>query len=512
MLVADYIVEYLARKGVKRAYGYPGSLAGFIMDALRKRSAQISNRLLYTEQACGFAAIGDSLVSGNPTLCWAISGPGATNLVTPIANAWLDSVPVIFLTANVHTADSREAIGCAALRQNGNQELDTVSIVAPITKFAARIDDPTKIREILDQAWESATSGRKAPVLIDLPINISRSETKADFAPIAPKIRKHSQALQTIEEAIAAAKAPLIIAGAGIRQAGVSTAFCAWLAKWTRRYPSLKVVVSLSAKDLAARTRSVGVLGVWGVEAANEAVKNADTVIAIGDRLSNRQLAAFGGALSCKVIRADIDEAEFSRKVTSGETIDLFCDLADLFEPSAAETPKRVFVSDVGQNMWRAARELATQEGDRVLFSAGLGAMGFSLPAAIGAYYAAPDAEVIALCGDGGLQMSSEELHFIAQHRPPITVIVFNNGALGLIRAFQERNFSGEFFSTTANTGYLSPDWEALAKAYGVNYYRFDSGGGGGSELCAITDLASRLRKTSYLPLIIEAKVEPVYP
>ncbi|MDR0746684.1 MAG: hypothetical protein LBE89_02200, partial [Helicobacteraceae bacterium] len=194
--------------------------------------------------------------------------------------------------------------------------------------------------------------------------------------------------------------------------------------------------------------------------------------------------APFGGSLSCKVIRADIDEAEFSRKVTSGETIDLFCDLADLFEPNAPKPPTRVVVSDVGQNMWRVGRELAIKNGDRVLFSAGLGAMGFSLPAAIGAYYAAPNAEIIAFCGDGGLQMSAEELHFIAANRVPIALIVLNNNALGLIRAFQERNFNGEYFCVTAESGYVSPDWEALAKAYGVTYHLFDaamsSGEGGG--------------------------------
>jgi acetolactate synthase-1/2/3 large subunit len=575
-IAADYIIDYLISRGVKRSYGYPGSLAGFIMDALRKRSSQISNRLLYTEQACGFAAIGDTLVSGAPALCWATSGPGATNLVTPIANAWLDSVPVIFLTANVHTADSREKLGCAALRQNGNQELDIVSIARSITKFAARIDDATKIRETLDLAWEAATSARKGPALIDLPIDVSKSEIndlERSLASRAPLAANASGALSAIDEAIVNAENPVIVAGGGIRSANVKASFIAWLAKTQERKPALKAVTTLRGKDLLATNDplNMGVIGVWGNEKANEAVKNADLIVAIGSRLANRQLAPFGGALSCKVIRVDIDEAEFARRVTQGEAIDVVADLGDLFGASVAKPPKRVVVSDVGQNMWRVGREFAIESGDRALFSAGLGAMGFSLCAAIGAHYAAPNAEIIAVCGDGGLQMSVEELHFIAANRVPIAVIALNNNALGLIRAFQERNFGGEHFCTTAKSGYASPDWEALAKAYGADYYRFDAltdrvdrsadsaidgvndrdagnrrfnvssnrvveeGAGGGSsrafngasdrdayrlsngasaevEIRALIDLASRLRKTSASAFIIEAKVKPVYP
>ncbi|MDR1451316.1 MAG: thiamine pyrophosphate-binding protein [Helicobacteraceae bacterium] len=522
MIVADFIIEYLIARGVKRSYGYPGSLAGFIMEALRKRSGEIDNRLLYTEQACGFAAIGDSLVSGDVALCWAISGPGAGNLVTPIANAWLDSVPVIFLTANVHTADSREKLGCAALRQNGNQELDIIQIAQSIVKFAARIDDPNAVKATLDSAWEAATSGRKGPVLIDLPIDISRSEIGFDggsfgsaFTP--RRAASANGALRAIEAEIAAANKPLIVAGGGIRSAQVEESFLAWLDKLSARTPNLKVVVTLRGKDLLASDNPLnfGVAGVWGNESANEAAKNADLIITIGSRLANRQLAALGGKLPCKVIRVDIDAAEFARSVTDAEAIDMRADLSNLFEPNATKPPKRVIVSDVGQNMWRVAREFAIESGDRALFSAGLGAMGFSLCAAIGAHYAAPNAEIIAFCGDGGLQMSVEELHFIARRRVPIALIVFNNNALGLIRAFQERNFNGEYFSVTADTGYASPDWEALAKAYGVNYVLFDGDLDALEDkgrLRALMELASRLRKTSALPLMIEARVKPAYP
>ncbi|MDR0664568.1 MAG: thiamine pyrophosphate-binding protein, partial [Helicobacteraceae bacterium] len=475
-IAADYIIDYLIARGVKRAYGYPGSLAGFIMDALRKRSDKIENHLLYGEQACGFAAIGDSLVGGEAVLCWATSGPGASNLVTPIADAWLDSVPVIFLTANVHTADSREKLGCEALRQNGNQELDIVSIARSITKFAARIDDLAKLKETLDCAWEAANGGRKGPVLIDLPIDISRGEVGEFSAAFAPSGAKTNDTLSAIEREIIAADNPLIVAGGGVRSAKVESSFLEWLAALSKRKPTVKTALTFRAKDLLAADDplNVGVIGVWGNESANEALKSADLVVALGSRLANRQLAAIGGKLACKVIRADIDAAEFSRSVTSAESIDVSADLSDLFKSAVAKEPKRVFVSDVGQNMWRVGRELAAKSGDRILFSAGLGAMGFSLCAAIGASYAAPNAEIIAFCGDGGLQMSVEELHYIAQHRVAIALIVLNNGALGLIRAFQERNFNSDFFATTAETGYSSPNWRSLAKAYGIDYNALD--------------------------------------
>ncbi|MDR2639492.1 MAG: thiamine pyrophosphate-binding protein [Helicobacteraceae bacterium] len=517
MTAADYIIEYLIARGVKRAYGYPGSLAGFIMDALRKRSDKIANRLLYTEQACGFAAIGDALTSGEVVLCWATSGPGASNLVTPIANAWLDSVPVIFLTANVHTADSREKLNCAALRQNGNQELDIVSITRSITKFAARIDDLGAVKTTLDRAFEAAISARKGPVLIDLPIDISRGAVEpfsADFA--ASRKAEAKDKLQSIEKAILSAKNPLIVCGGGIRSALVEESFLAWLADIRGRKSALKAVATLRGKDLLAADNPLnfGVIGVWGEERANEAIKTADLIVAIGSRLANRQLAAFGGALACEVIRVDIDAAEFARGVTSAKTTDINADLSDLFAPAAAKAPKRVIVSDVGQNMWRVGREIGVKEGDRILFSAGLGAMGFSLCAAIGAHYAAPDAEIIAFCGDGGLQMSIEELHFLAQRRVPIALIVLNNGALGLIRAFQERNFNGAYFSTTTETGYTAPDFEALAKAHGIDYHLFDGDleRSGDKGLHALIELASRLRKSSRLPFIIEARVKPIYP
>ncbi|GHV04498.1 acetolactate synthase, large subunit, biosynthetic type [Campylobacterota bacterium] len=497
MIVADYIVDFLIKRGVKRAYGYPGSLAGFVMDALRKRSGEIENHLLYTEQACGFAAIGDALVSGVPTLCWATSGPGAANLVTPIADAFHDSAPVIFLTANVHTADSRERHGLTALRQNGNQELDITTIVRSITKFAARAESAEELPQLLEQAWHAAVSGRKAPVLIDLPIDISRTL-------IAPRDQFSDQLIEPSEsftprdfaliaEMIAGAKQPIIIAGAGITSAGVADEFRKWLERAVAANPALRAVITLPAKDLLPCDHPLllGVLGVWGHEAANEMVKTADTIISFGSRLANRQLAPFGGTLpaGARLYRVDIDDAEFARSVTSfpAQTELIAADLRSFFRSAPQSLPCRVVVSDVGQNMWRVSRDLRVREGDRVIFSAGLGAMGFSLPAAIGAGYAAQGAKIYAITGDGGLQMSLEELHFLAQHRLAITIVLLNNRSLGLIRAFQARNFDGEFFATTDGSGYAAPDFQALAKAFGIGYTLFnelhrETGGGGNTH------------------------------
>lgn len=510
MKVSDYIVDFLIKKGVSDVFGYPGGMVTHLMDSFEKRKTEIAAHVNYHEQGAAFAACGYAQASGKTGVAYATSGPGATNLITGICHAWFDSVPALFITGQVNTF---EAKGKYAVRQRGFQETDIVGMVQGVTKYCTYIDSVEKITEELEKAWRIAQEDRKGPVLLDIPMNIFRSELEVTQEPdnSEPERVQNEAEFLEILDALKLAKRPCIVAGAGVRAPECRKNFAEAVAKL-----NIPVVTSMIAVDLLpdAGANGYGFIGAYGSRTANFIVAKSDLVLTLGARLDVRQV---GGkrenfAPDAKIIRVDIDPGELTYKVREGE-MDIQADAGGVLQYLAAQWEKPadyfaewlavcdniknslegmddrnanrlvralsdkipaecVVTADVGQNQVWVAQSFKARRGQQILFSGGHGAMGYSLPAAIGAHYGAGKT-VVSFNGDGGFQMNIQELQFIAREKLPVKVIVFNNYALGMIRHFQEMYFESHFSQTVLGNGYDVPDLQKIAEAYGLDYYRY---------------------------------------
>lgn len=511
MKVSDYIAEFLIERGVSHVFGYPGGMVTHLMDSFSRRGEEIQAHVNYHEQASAFSACGYAQTAGITGVAYATSGPGATNLITGIANAYFDSVPVLFLTGQVNTYESR---GSLPLRQQGFQETDILSMVKGITKYCAYVSRLEDIRYELERAWYEANQGRKGPVLLDLPMDVQRGVV--DPASLRA-FREAEERLSNFEEKkelcrawAKEAKRPVLLVGAGVKQAGEEQA--------VRRMAEdlgLPVVSSMPAFDIFPGDAPgyFGFIGAYGSRTANFIIAKSDLIISVGSRLDVRQVGAraqsFGG--KARLIRADVDSAEFSRRIKE-EELQITCDIQEFVREAGDLFPKPpdewlavcktlkerltglddrrpniwirklgsklqediVITTDVGQNQVWVAQSLKVKDSQRVLFSGGHGAMGYALPAAIGAYYGS-ERPVVCFSGDGGIQMNIQELQFLARERLPIIVVILNNSALGMIRHFQEMYFNSNYFQTKAEGGYTAPDFGKLAAAYGLSYCRIET-------------------------------------
>ncbi len=530
MKVSDFIVEYLISKGVTDVFGYPGGMVTHLMDSFSKYSSEITAHVSYHEQAAAFAACGYAQTSGKLGVAYATSGPGATNLITGICNAYFDSIPTLFITGQVNTFESKSDL---PMRQRGFQETDIISMVKSVTKYCAYVDSVDKLVYHLDKAYESAFSGRRGPVLLDIPMNIFRSEI--DFKPTkenASQTTKPSNEkyIDFLKSAISSAKRPCFLVGNGVKISGMKKQLEEVLAAY-----NLPIVTSMIAFDVFSDNKNCyGFIGAYGNRCANFIVAKSDLIISVGSRLDVRQVGAkrenFAGGAT--IIRFDVDEGEFSYKVNENEyqvladissTIEILNSIKttndysswlnvcenlkdslsgmdnsaqNLFiEKASLQIPENcVITTDVGQNQVWVAQSFKLKSGQTVLFSGGLGAMGYSLPAAIGAYHASKNT-VVCFVGDGGLQMNIQELEYVAREKLPIKIIVLNNKALGMIRHFQEMYFEGNYFQTKNDGGYTAPDFCKIANAYGIESVRI-------TQNDALPDL------TSNLPILIEVVLD----
>lgn len=512
MLVSEYIASFLCESGTEHIFGYPGGMVTYLMDAL-DRTDGITAHVNYNEQGAAFAACGYASASGKTGAAYATSGPGATNLMTGIAEAYFDSVPVIFITGQVNTYESK---GDMTLRQKGFQETDIISIAKPITKLAMAVNDPSDIRFMLEKALYIANEGRKGPVLLDIPMNVQRQEIEPDslrgFVP--PENDSSELDPKSIIDMINNAERPCIIAGAGIKQTGTQEEF--------RRFVNalkIPVLTSMIAVDVlsADHPSRFGFVGAYGDRQANFIVSKADLIISIGSRLDCRQTGAKreNFAVNARIVRLDSDAAEFENLIHDNDLnikTDLNADMSRLAKTAESSeirdfsawidvcrelrsklentveklypellikqvsenTPDGcIITTDVGQNQVWVAQHFKTKPHQRILFSGGMGAMGYSLPAAAGASLSS-EKPVICFTGDGGLMMNVQELQFIAREKLPVKICVLNNNALGMIRHFQEMYFSSRFVQTMKNGGYSVPAMEKLAYAFDLPYKRID--------------------------------------
>lgn len=505
MKLSDYVVDFLIKKGIRHGFGYPGGSVTNFLDSVNKRSDELKCHVVYHEQAAAFAACGYADVTGGPGLCYATGGPGCTNLLTGIGHAFYDSIPVIALTGNSNTYERK---GDLSIRQRGFQENDNVAVMKPLTKYSVCVDNPVNIRFELEKAYYYATSGRRGPVHIDLPMDIQRANVNPDtlhgYTPEEHSVYDNIDLIkQKIQLLLDNAKRPCFILGNGIKTAGLQSYFIALVDKL-----KIPCVTSMIAFDVLGNNGfNYGFLGAYGTRCANFIAAKSDLIISLGSRLDIRQVGAKREkfAPDSKIVRFDNDSGELEYKVHEDE-ISVCMELSDVLNvfqsiktnnlnawistcnkireklkglDNSLPTqyvnafskliPEGAIVScDVGQNQVWVPQSFELKTNQQVLFSGGMGAMGHALPAIIGAFYGKRNSSLICFCGDGGLQMNIQELQYIVRERLPVKIIVFNNYALGMIRHFQEMYFNKVYYQTTKSGGYDSPDFVRIAAGYGI--------------------------------------------
>lgn len=509
MKVTDYIVEFLITKGITDVFGYPGGMVTHLMDSFSKYNDRISAHVNYHEQAAAFAACAYAQTKNIPGVAYATSGPGAINLLTGVANAYFDSIPTIFITGQVNTYESKSGLG---VRQKGFQETDIVGLADSITKYAVYVDDARNIVYELEKAFAISMDGRKGPVLLDIPMNVQRMEIDIQNCPHyehkAGRESVFDPAL--IIEYINRSVKPVILAGRGISIAGAESEFREFVKRM-----GIPLVTSMIAVDCVESDSpyNFGFIGAYGHRTANFIIQNSDLIISFGSRMDCRQIGndIHSFADNAQIIRVEIDQGELTNKVKQNE-IDIVVDvktvlcglnykqmeiedfsawmatchkIAAKFKGMDDMEPNRlmerlgthipdnsVVTTDVGQNQVWVAQSLKIKRNTKVLFSGGLGSMGYSLPAAIGAYYAAEKEgkRIFSINGDGGFQMNLQELQFVKREKLPLKIIVFNNKSLGMIRHFQEMYFDSNYVQTNTQGGYSPVNLCKIADAYGIRY------------------------------------------
>ena len=506
MKVSDYIVDFLIKKGITNAFGYPGGSVTNLMESFRIRNAEIKAHVVYHEQAAAFAACAYALTAGVPGVAYATGGPGATNMITAIGHAYYESIPIICLTGNVNV---NEMHGNMPVRQKGFQESDIVSTVKNLTKFCVCVTDARDIRFCLEKAYACSIEGRQGPVLIDLPMNILREQIEPNElhgyeTASVERVDESQRFMEILKVLLNQSESPCMVWGNGIK-----SSFLREMVEKTVNNLKIPYVTSMIAFDVIPHNEFYnGFIGAYGMRAANLIVSKSDLVITIASRLDIRQVGAKreNFAPNARIIRIDIDEGELSYKVHENEisfcmnareaveilaTLDIKKDferwrevchrIQDRLKAIDDRLPNEyvhrisdmvpegaTIATDVGQNQVWVAQSFHVKRGQQVLFSGGMGAMGHALPAAIGAYYGSNAGISICICGDGGLQMNIQEFQFIVRENIPVKIIVFNNYSLGMIRHFQEIYFDNIAYQTKKSGGYSTPDFARVAEAYGI--------------------------------------------
>ncbi|MCL2379262.1 MAG: biosynthetic-type acetolactate synthase large subunit [Coriobacteriia bacterium] len=510
---SQILMECLLEQDVDTVFGYPGGAIMPVYDALYSYSDKIKHVLTAHEQGASHAADGYARSSGRVGVCLATSGPGATNLVTGIATAHMDSSPVVFITCNVN----EPLIG-----RDSFQEVDIVGIAMPITKCAYLVRDVDNLADIVREAFAIARGGRPGPVLIDIMRNVTLDT--ADYTPLPREehpasgrlgalIRRASHDLKAPEpnvedvdhliDMIADAKKPLVICGGGVVRGRADAEFKTFV----ERIDSPVAITIMGGGGFPGRNPlTTGMIGMHGTQASNHAVDRCDLLIAVGCRFSDRvglQFATF--AQNAKIVQIDIDRSEIDKNVKTDHHIigDAKKVLALLNEkvpqykhpewkkevfsfPAETEyddsddtlTPKQVLTSiaeilpddtivstDVGQHQMWAIQHFRFDYPGQLLTSGGFGAMGFGLGAAIGAKAANPDKVVLHITGDGSFRMNSHEMATEEHYKLPVITCILNNGTLGMVRQWQHLIFDERYSQTTLDRG---PDFVSLANAYGL--------------------------------------------
>jgi len=530
---AKVLLNVLANEGVEVVFGYPGGSLLTLYDALL--DSPIKHVLPRHEQTVVHAADAYARVSGKVGVCIATSGPGASNMVTGIANAYMDSIPLVVITGQVPTH---------LLGTDSFQEVDITGITMPITKHSYLVKDVRDIPKIVKEAFYIAGTGRPGPVLIDLPKDILAADaTVTHPSKISIKSYKYfskgnSGQIEEAAKALAHSEKPIVYAGGGVITSGADPI----LKEFVER-ANLPVVTTLMGIGSIPSNHNnlLGMVGMHGTVTANYAVDDCDLLIAIGVRFDDRVTSGLNHrfATKAKIIHIDIDPAEIGKAVRANIPIvgDARLILEELFQkvvsPNISQWwkqlriwqkdhplcyeqdgrlnpqtileamgrlggEKAIMTTDVGQHQMWAAQFYPVSSGRQFITSAGLGTMGFGLPAAIGAQIAKPDRLVFLVTGDASFQMSIQELATAVQCKLPIKIVIMNNGVLGMVRQLQKMFFNERFSQIQMQA---NPDFVKVAEAYGIKGFRLEN-----SE-----DVESILKEAIALPepVLIDCRISP---
>ncbi|MDR2545888.1 MAG: biosynthetic-type acetolactate synthase large subunit [Lachnospiraceae bacterium] len=506
MIGADAIIKCLEAENIEVVFGYPGMAIAPFFNSIRDSS--IRPILVRSEQNAAHAASGHARINGKAAVCVVTSGPGATNVITGIATAFADSIPLVCITGQVNS----ELIGSDVF-----QEADITGAVESFVKYSYLVKDANDIPRIFKEAFFIANTGRRGPVVIDIPVDVQLATVKNYSYPAEitmrtykPTVKGHAVQIKKVTGELARAKRPIICVGGGIHLSGAASE----LRDFAERYQVPVVSTMMGIGALPTRhPLYFGMVGNNGKNYANRALDESDLLIMVGARLADRAVNRPEHITKGKIlIHIDVDTAEIGKN--AGPTIPLVGDAKQIFHQlreleceltikhddwvttleNYRETMKRtrtpnpayvdpavfirlladkmtddsIYVADVGQNqIWSCTYYIV--RGGRFLTSGGMGTMGYALPAAMGAKVAAPDRQVVAVCGDGGFQMSMMELATICQHDIPVKIIVFKNNSLGLVREYQHHAYDDRYSCVDLDG---SPDLCQIAAAYGLTFLR----------------------------------------
>lgn len=505
---ADAIIKCLEAEGVGIVFGYPGvAICPFYNSIL---SSNIRTVLIRTEQNAAHAASGMARITGRPGVCAVTSGPGATNVITGIATAFADSIPMIVITGQVNS----ELLGSDVF-----QEADITGAVESFVKYSYLVKNVNDIPRVFKEAFHIANTGRKGPVLIDIPIDIQNAALKSFKYPegevnlrtYKPTVKGHAVQIKKVIKELEKAKRPIICAGGGVLLSEAEGELRAFSEKY--RIPVVSTMMGLGVMP-TRHPMYFGMVGNNGKPYANKAMNDSDLLIMVGARVADRAVNQPDLITHNKVlVHIDVDPAEIGKN--AGPTIPLVGDAKHIFEDLAKEAftadyeewiktlesyretllPKRsprpeyvdpaafitmlsekmeedaIYVADVGQNqIWSCGYNIVKK--GKFLTSGGMGTMGYSIPAAMGAKLAAPDRQVVAVCGDGSFQMSMMELATYRQHNVPAKIIVLKNNYLGMVREYQHYAYKDNY-SVVDLSG--SPDLEKLSSAYDFDFLRLST-------------------------------------
>ncbi|MDE6912197.1 MAG: biosynthetic-type acetolactate synthase large subunit [Lachnospiraceae bacterium] len=505
---ADAIVKCLEQEGVTTVYGYPGvAIAPFYNSIL---DSDIRTILVRTEQNAAHAASGEARVTGHVGVCAVTSGPGATNLITGIATAFADSIPIVCISGQVNS----ELMGSDVF-----QEADITGAVESFVKYSYIVKNVEDIPRIFKEAFYIANSGRKGPVLIDVPIDIQNAPIKSFKYPAdvnirayKPTIKGHTVQIKKVIKEVEKAKSPIICAGGGIHLSDAVSELREFAHKY--RIPEVTTMMGIGVMQ-TDDDMHFGMVGNNGKAYANRAMNEADLIIMVGARLADRAISQPDLVTTNKIfVHIDVDPAEIGKNAVAsiplvGDIRHIFEDIAkeeftceheawiasleeyrstmgqkrnpnpDYVDPAAfitmlshAMKDDAVYVADVGQNQIWSCNYHIVKDG-RFLTSGGMGTMGYSIPAAMGVKRGDMTKQVVAVCGDGSFQMSMMELATIMQHEIPVKIIVMKNNYLGMVREYQHYTYKDHYSVVDIKAG--TPDLEKLSAAYGIPFIRVEN-------------------------------------
>ena len=539
MRAVDAIIECLKAEGVEHVFGIPGGANLPTYDALY--DGGVRHIQCRHEQGAGHAAEGYAKASGRVGVALATSGPGATNLVTPIADAMMDSVPTVFITGQVRT----DLIGT-----DGFQEADVSGITLPIVKHSMMIQDPRDIPETIHTAFHIASTGRPGPVVVDIPQDLSRADIdyepvdRVDLPGYQPTGEGNAKQIRLAAKALANARRPVIYAGGGVINAEGAKELTE-LGE-SDRFPVTCTVMGLGAFP-APHDQWLGMLGMHGTSAANYAMDEADLICAVGARFDDRITGKLSElAPRAKFIHIDVDPAEISKNVPAhipivGDAKKILPKLTREYRALEADSARldgwwerirnwrdkhplryedsedseikpqwmiqalyqatggdAIVTSDVGQHQMWCAQHYDFAKPRRWINSGGLGTMGFGLPSAMGAKVAMPDEQVVCLAGDGSLIMNVQELATCVTEEIPVKVMIMNNGYLGMVRQWQELFWDRRYSSVEMGA---SPDWVKLAEAFGAKGIQLTQ------KETLVDDMKAALGEDG--PVVVDVRVTP---